>query len=463
MNPGTVPAPAMRHGMPVVAALTQLVGRQDETSPQALRAALQRGLPGFAEGVLRIEGLHLLKLRRSSSHHRHPHPLTLLLALEVRDSARAQRGMQHLYLKSYRGGASAAAFAAASRTGLACPAFGAALAHLPELDMLCWAWPNDPGLPQLPSLLDPPTLLAHLPASLRASLQAQGDVRVRHVQALRHEPERRATLRCELDTAQGPRTIYGKTFSDERGAVILACFERAWHLAGTDPLAALVAQPLGYDAPSRTLWQATAPGVPLLSVPPAQTSAAMQSLGLALGRLHQMPLASAAQRPVAHWLLEAQRRANKLARVSPPLAERAGALLTTLRERTAELPELPLSLIHGDFHPEQVWLHEGRPVLFDFDEFACGHPMEDLAAFIIKWDAARPHADRAAVTALLQGYRQAAPHLWQPLWLQWHFTVQALLQASRAFVFQVPGWPQEVARRLALAEGHAVALSRSPA
>ena len=28
----------------------------------------------------------------------------------------------------------------------------------------------------------------------------------------------------------------------------------------------------------------------------------------------------------------------------------------------------PLSLIHGDFHPDQIWIHQGRVVLFDFDE-----------------------------------------------------------------------------------------------
>jgi aminoglycoside phosphotransferase (APT) family kinase protein len=132
------------------------------------------------------------------------------------------------------------------------------------------------------------------------------------------------------------------------------------------------------------------------------------------------------------------------------------ALVQALHAAAARLPATPLSLVHGDFHPEQVWVHEGRPLLFDFDEFALGKPMEDLASFITRLQQG-PNAARAAAgeTALLQGYRQAAPARWHAPSLQWHLVLQALLQTSRAFVFQVPGWPAELARRLSVAEARA--------
>lgn len=421
----------------------------NEPTPHALQAALQQCLPGFAEGRLAIEALRVLKLRRSSSRRRHPHPLTLCLDLDVHEPASARRGVQRLYGKAYRGGASAAAYAQALAGVQAPAAFGAALAHWPAQDMLWWAWPNDPGLPQLPTLLDPQRLHAHLPPGCAAVLE---------VQALRYEPERRATLRCRL--ADG-RVIFGKCFADDLGTTVLARFEEAWAMAARDPLAALVAQPLGLDAATRCFWQAAAPGVPLLHLPQADALPALRRLGPALARLHAMPPAPGlAEESVAHWLAEAQLRANKIARITPELAERAQALVAQLSAAAARLPAVAMCQVHGDFHPEQVWVHEGRPLLFDFDEFALGQPMADLAAFVTKLQACGlPGADcEARVQALLQGYAQAAPEHWHPPWLQWHCTLQALLQASRAFIFQVPAWPQQVARRLALAEGCAQAL-----
>ena len=420
-----------------------------EPTPRALQAALQQGLPGFAEGSLAIEALRVLKMRRSSSRRRHPHPLTVCLELDVHEPAHGRRGVQRLYGKAYRGGASAAAYVQALPGAQAPAAFGAALSHLPAQDMLWWAWPNDPGLPQLPVLLDPQRLRAHLPAGCGA---------VRDVQALRYEPECRATLRCRL--ADG-RVIYGKTFCDDRGAAVLARFEHAWEQAAGDPMAATVAQPLGLDRATRCFWQAAAPGMPLVNLAHDLAVPALHRLGHALASLHAAPLAQGgAEHAVAHWLSEAQRRADKIARVAPELRGRAMALVLQLTDAIAWLPVLPLSLVHGDLHAEQVWVHEGRPLLFDFDEFALGHPMEDLAAFVTKLQQrGQPEADNeAAAHALLQGYRQAAPQHWQPQWLQWHLTVQALLQTSRAFIFQVPGWPEEVARRLARAEACARAL-----
>ena len=425
--------------------MTLLADWGNEPTPQALQAALQQGLPGFAQGRLLIESLRVLKVRRSSSLRRHPHPLTVCVDIDVYEPALARRGVQRLYGKSYREGASAAAYVKALPAAAAPAAFGVALSQLPAQDMLWWAWPNDPGLPQLPTLLDPQRLRAHLPAGCGKVAE------VTEVQALRYEPEQRATLRCRL--ADG-RVIYGKTFCDERGATVLARFEHAWAQAAQEPLAATVARPLGLDVATRCFWQAQAPGVPLVQLPQAQAVPALRRLGHALARLHATPLAQGAERGVAHWLTEAQRRANKIARVAPALGGRAMALVAQLSEAAAALPVLPLSLVHGDFHPEQVWVHEGRPLLFDFDEFAFGHPMEDLAAFVTKLrQRGLPAAEcEAGVQALLRGYREAAPEHWQPHWLQWHLAVQALLQASRAFILQIPGWPEALAGRLAVAE-----------
>ena len=421
-----------------------------ELPPQAWQALLQGGLPSFGDGLLQIESLTLTKLRRSSSRRRNPHPLTVCVDMQVVDTGTGQRGEQRLYGKAYRDGASAEAWQAANQQHWAAPAFGAALSHLPAHDMLWWAWPNDPGLPQLPCLLDP-----------AQSLAGQA---VAQVQAIRYEPERRASLRATL--ADG-RTIYGKTFADARSALVMARFVHAWQMAQADPLAALVAKPLQHDAATHTVWQAAAPGQPLLALPLDALPAALHRLGQALARLHALPQALAAlgEHSIAHWLTEAGRRAKKIGRVAPELGTRTQALLQGLQHHAAPLTALPLSLVHGDFHPEQVWVHEGRPLLFDFDEFVLGQPMEDLAEFItrLRQQPLPPALLDTAEEALCSGYRTAAPQRWHGASLRWHLAMQALLQASRAFVFQVPGWPEVLAQRLVVAERCSQALKENAA
>jgi hypothetical protein len=438
--------------------MTPAIDWGGEALPQTLLHALRTGLPDCVQGRLSLLGLRVRQVRRSSSRRRHPHPAMLCVDLDVHEPARAAGGVQRLYGKAYRDGASAAAYAQACQATWARPEFGPALAHLPALDMLWWAWPNDPGLPQLPLLMDPQRAQAALPAALQGQ-------RVLQVQALRHEPEARATLCCDL---QGPggrtQRIYGKTFCDIRGAAIHQRFVQMWAQTTRHPQAALVAQPLGYDSATHTVWQSAAPGRPLMA-PGGEPELleALQALGAALAQLHgQGAPAQLPHRSVAHGLQALTRRRDKIERVAPELAQRVATVAQALESGAATLPAPLETLIHGDMHPEQVWVHKGRVLLFDFDEWALGNPMEDLAAFITRLQQLPTTVSvaEARVHALLLGHRCAAPGLWQPGWLRWQLALQSLLQASRAFIFQLPGWPQALAERLARAEFQAATLTK---
>ena len=108
----------------------------------------------------------------------------------------------------------------------------------------------------------------------------------------------------------------------------------------------------------------------------------------------------------------------------------------------------------------QIWIDDGRVVLFDFDEFTLGDPMEDLATFVLKLELAGAAPELGS--ALLDAYAACAPHRFDRRSLNWHLTVQSLVQTSRAFVFQAPDWASEIERRLARCEAHAAALNLEP-
>ena len=402
-----------------------------------MRQRLHAVLPGCADGSRRIEALRISKTRRNTSRRRNPQLLTLCYDVDLHDPASGQTTAQRLYAKVYRDPAEAAAMAAVLAN--------ATMLHLAALGMLLWPWPADPGLPQLAALLD------------ARQAQPWWGQAAAHVETLRYEPETRATLRYSAASgnagAPAAPPLYAKTFRDDRGAAVHHRFVHFWSLAEADPTSPLVAEPLAYTAETRTLWQAAARGTPLVErLAGADTVALAVATARAIARLHAQPLtlAGAARRDRAHWLSEVGRRSKKIGRAAPEYAERVARLAATLAAGAQQFAEPPPSLIHGDFHPDQVWVDNGRIVLFDFDEFAPGDPMEDLAEFVIKLDPPDPGGRFA--TLLIGAYAQAAPQHFGMRRLHWHLAVQGLLQASRAFVFQVEGWRGQLERRLARAE-----------
>jgi hypothetical protein len=374
-----------------------------------------------------IESVRIAKAHRSASRRREPHPLVALYEVELRDPLAALRTLR-CYGKVCRAGVEAhAALAAAS---------GAM--QLPALALLLWTWPDDAGLPQLAGLLDPDAARPFWGEPARA------------VDIVRYEPECRATLRY---TRAWGDALYAKTFSDERGAAIHRRFAWFWDRSQEDANAPRVARPLHYAAAERTLWQQAASGTPLAEWITRGTSEAwVLPLAHAIATVHAAPqeLAGAATHDTAHWLLEAGRRRQKIARALPQLAARADATLAAIEQSAAGLPPHAPVTIHGDFHLDQAWFDGERIVLFDFDEFALGDPMEDLAAFLVRLPG--EEVPQPMATPWVAVYAQLAPQHFCGARLAWHLAVQQLLRASRAFIFQAPGWREELERRLGCAE-----------
>lgn len=427
--------------------------------PIAMRPALAGALARLAAGrpSPAVDTVQISQVRRSGSRQRHPHPLSLLYTLQLAaDTAplppgwapallpalgagRAQ-GPQQLALigRLCRPGASAAAAALA----------GPGVLQLPALDLLLWPWQHDPGLPQLPRLLQPE---APRPATgLGASA----------VQLLHHLPGERATLRIALAAPGGAAlTAYAKTFADDRAAAVLQRFRHLWQPPQAGTPAALppptVPQPLGHDAALRTLWLAQAPGqalAPLLADGSLDAAPWLPvQLARVLATLHAAPLALAGPTPRdrLHWLGEIERRRRKLGRALPALATRIDRLADDLRRASDALPEPAPVLLHGDFHPGQLWLHGCQPVLFDLDECCAGDPMEDLAAFLTRLGT--PGQPQALAAALCRAHASLAPQQHDAGRLAWHLALQQLLQAGRGFVYQPAGWPALVDARLAAA------------
>lgn len=378
---------------------------------------LPRELAGLGSALARHwtcgtpDGLRITSVRRSASRQRDPHPWRVALEVDWHDGAR--RGRQRLHGQTWRDGGSHAAWDQARTQAWVHPAAGPSLLHLPELDMLLWAWPNDPGLPQLPGLLDPAAWPAgHGPVDLH-----------------RHQPGQRASLR-----RQG---VWAKTLAAPV-ARRLAC--RFRHFAQVAVPVVHVPRLIAVDA--HTLFQADAPVRPLRHADHPADHAPV--LAAALVTLHQAPRHLGGRRSGDHWPRALERRRRKLHRVLPEAAPLIDRVADGLLAQAHAVASGPSTLLHGDAHIDQFGVDaQGRLWMFDLDEMCGGDPLEDLAAVLSRDGLPPGFAGR-----LQAAYREAAPALWCAQRLRWHRGAQALLQATRAFVFQVPDWAAVAERRL---------------
>jgi hypothetical protein len=237
---------------------------------------------------------------------------------------------------------------------------------------------------------------------LRAVLAAGAEI-------VRYHPRRRCTVR------DGER--FGKVGA---GGELLAKQQLLW--AHRHELGFAVAEPLGYDEATRTLWLGAVPGGPV-----PLDAALAERMGAALATLARSRLRPPPRAP-------ARDAARELIRRVPALRARVEALATGVRPG----PPRP---VHGAPHPPQ-WLMSGDGLgLIDFDKLALGDPEADVAAFMEA--AAAEDGGEAVAAAFAAGYgpldrdRLAA-----------YRTERRVLKALRAASALRPDGDERAARRL---------------
>ena len=146
----------------------------------------------------------------------------------------------------------------------------------------------------------------------------------------------------------------------------------------------------------------------------------------------------------------ASEHARLLEAVAPELAPRIRALVDRLDSVTAG----PQSAVHGDFHSSQILVH-GKTVvgLVDVDTAGVGERADDLAgllghlATLALGSRARRDIERYGV-ALINDFDRRT----DPAGLRLRVAGVVLGLATGPFRVQLPRWPKDTERRVALAE-----------
>jgi len=424
---------------------------------------LQAHLPCFSDGKLEITACKLgYTWYKTYQNPRSLGKTTLSLCydLQVRVPSTKKSGEQRLYAKVYLENRSQLAFEQSGTSGFVRPAYGLPCCHLPEFDMIVWAFPNDPVLSQLPECSDPEKVPHYFPYdTLPSGLNGPEDLLKVEVDVVHYRPEVRCTTRYLLrwGSEDAPKTacLVGKTFKDEQGLILL---ERAKVLLEENkdqPESFLVARPLGYTASIKTLWQQGLEGLPLPdAIEAGNIQILMPRLAKGLACFHQSAFKSPLRISLQDHLAEIRKKITKLKRAFPQFEKRLQVILSRLEREVDGLRPLPETLIHADFSVQQVLVCGERLACFDFDEFTMGDPAQDVANFIVDVHF-RGYAlalVEKMIPLFLKAYEDKARLKIPGAGLQWYLRVLFVTKAYRYYLQRRPQLEAQIEAILTLAQ-----------
>lgn len=430
------------------------------TDAEAMREIFQARLPGFPGGNLVATRCDILFTRYKTfvrPESRHNSSIALCYELVVGDRAGHLLGSQLFYAKAFVDGRSAQDYSAAPGYRLVAPRFGDPLMHWADLDMVLWAFPNDPALPHLAGVMNAKGVRPFLPdgslAPGNAGVYDRADVAV---EVIHYYPEERCTARYSLGSrhaAPQARSLIGKTYHDDKGREVYRCMQQLWELA--QRLGDFtVAEPLGYNEAIKTVWQKNMVGLPVRQVMTAANGAEwLARIAKGLASLHRDVPANVACVECSDPAGDLPSKVEKLGDAFPDFHTALRALQQRLERRAPERHALRQTFIHGDFHLRQLLADEDRVVFLDFDECASGDPLQDLASFLV--DLHFYDFEPAQVTTLgaafLQAYMDASCLEVRRADLAWHIRLQWFTKAYRAYRQHLPDRQARVRELLALA------------
>ena len=167
--------------------------------------------------------------------------------------------------------------------------------------------------------------------------------------------------------------------------------------------------------------------------------------GRLLAELHATPAGDLPLEPPKNQLKKAAKQASLVATIVPGLAPRMEELM---RRFEAAVPNGDLVTSHGGFHISQVLRSDGEIAVVDFDGMCLAPAALDVSSYVASLVEGPDDLRRAAETldVLADAYGRRPPGV------HWYLATHLLGRARRPFTRLRPGWPDEVAERVAAAE-----------
>jgi thiamine kinase-like enzyme len=360
---------------------------QDILTPGRLTEKLQQVLGVHSEShAIAIEGCSVDRLYYKSGEN-----CRLLLTAYVRHRATQELDRQILFGTLFRPSRSQRAYAALDTTRFATPKCGPAVMHLPEWEMILWAYPNDPHVPGVGVLADATTICAlaqAAPAHFGAPcvpVSVTGTL-TKYVPGMRcgglytmHLP------RGEDHEDVQTHAVYGKAYNRAaKGAAAYRIMQQFWRSHACQSGALIIPQPYSYDADRQLLWQEALHGrafSKLIETMPDLPEVAKE-IGQRLAALHGSGVQLPEELTMEFQMEEVRTAVAALCQSFPEYAAGCQAFGHTLLATAERLGRELLVPVHGSFKFSHIFATPRGIAFIDCDGAKLGDPGYDLGRFI---------------------------------------------------------------------------------
>ena len=114
----------------------------------------------------------------------------------------------------------------------------------------------------------------------------------------------------------------------------------------------------------------------------AESTSHFRMSGLWLAKLHGIKMSPPVTCSYDAELASLDLFVRELSGVQPALLPRVQRLGEAIRQRLASCTDVTASLVHGDYHPEHIFVADDSITVIDFERFGCGDPAKDVGSFL---------------------------------------------------------------------------------
>lgn len=258
--------------------------------------------------------------------------------------------------------------------------------YLPQANLALWSFPDDPGVLGMADVVRRGSALFEQ-RDLLDVIPWRGPRPEIHAEVVRYVPSKRCVLRYDSRAADEP-AFFGKVYGEHIDAGTLydqMCALHEWTRRSAPEIR--VSQPLGCDRRLNAIWQASPGGETFPNLLPSlDLRKAMRRIAAAVAALHRGPVQPHRTQPVADEWGKLRRAREALLRFYPSLAREIHETLDTLMALQPGEPR-ELHPIHGDLHCSQILLQGRHVAIIDFDLYAFGDPLLDVARLLSRFRA----------------------------------------------------------------------------
>jgi tRNA A-37 threonylcarbamoyl transferase component Bud32 len=178
--------------------------------------------------------------------------------------------------------------------------------------------------------------------------------------------------------------LYGKTYDNEDGAETYRNMRRLWEGEARTRGQLGMAQPVAYQADSKSLWVRALAGKTLSAYTMTQPKflALLEQADVTVSALHRSPVSCSGTITTTGLVAALQDAETTIGCAIPSFSGTLQRIVNNLILQSQRFGTRPLATLHHDLHLKNMYVRSGKVALIDLDNLCLGDPLYDIGRFI---------------------------------------------------------------------------------